>query len=658
MVLVTLALSLSIFICRDAFGQTGSGDAKPHETKPQYSKSKDWQGNPITTKKWEEGDEQHTESTHLNKEGKITQKDTEVIGPDGTTGEHVYYKGDGSDTPTGKHSYKRDDKGKTIQVQNETYKDGVLVSGSISVPDAGTGHLLQVKRWNNTNQRYEDVSKEDLEKQRKEWELDERLRRERDRNLFPWFGKVSGETSGTGQTVGHVADIKLRNLTDQPLQGYLPATVVESRRGSQDYVIPRGQDLALQPHETKTVPLNGTCLERDRPAAGQDDPSLIYDNVDEPDIDSHFAPSEVVRLTNVERCIDQAVDQLRKDGAFDDFPYSDKQEQENIALQWATWASPDISDITGSPPANKDDFKKTVNDQVSKHHKPDKETRKKIDDGIDKMWDGIELTSEKAKDLEKTEGPEEEETPPPMPPGTVNVSNDTPTPAPQTTEKPKKEPPKPKPSESPAKGDGVPMTTTRLLVNVLKGVDQHDKDDVTRPTKDDIKKGLAKAVKDANKLLSKCGVQLELAGADIVLDAPNPGTPGSENMDGNYDGDKAKDIGKKAGEELKKAHGKETTGFKIYIVSEITNKTGSEQGVGYWFPEEGSDATHPGFCIIEASILKDGRLLAHELGHGLGGLPDGDTKGNLMNPNPGVSDANDLSDDQCKKLREGVKQRQ
>jgi len=216
----------------------------------------------------------------------------------------------------------------------------------------------------------------------------------------------------------------------------------------------------------------------------------------------------------------------------------------------------------------------------------------------------------------------------------------------------------PNPAPSPTPPPKPRTIKAKLLINVLKGVTTHDKDDVTRPSKDSVRKDLADAVKEANKLLSKCGVELELADADVVFDAPNPDTHGSENMDGSYKADKAKEIDKKAQEELKKAHGQPTKGFKIYLVTEVTNKQGGEQGVGYWFPQEGSEAIEPGFSIIEVGILKDVRLLTHEVCHGLGGLPDKDEKGNLMNPKPKPSDANDLSDDQCKKLREGVKKRE
>ena len=96
---------------------------------------------------------------------------------------------------------------------------------------------------------------------------------------------------------------------------------------------------------------------------------------------------------------------------------------------------PRICEVTGAPPATKEDLKKVVYKQLEEHGPVTPDKRKKVDEGIDTIFDKIELTTEKAKDLEK---PEEEATPA-MPPGTVEITNDTPTPAPQTQEKQKKE---------------------------------------------------------------------------------------------------------------------------------------------------------------------------------------------------------------------------
>jgi hypothetical protein len=123
---------------------------------------------------------------------------------------------------------------------------------------------------------------------------------------------------------------------------------------------------------------------------------------------------------------------LERDGAFKDFPYRDKEKRKEIAVQWSTWSDPRVSSITHSPAATHDDFRKVINDQVDQHGPITREARKKIDKSSDKMWDGIALTGEKAKDLEHPDvyadvGPSG---------GTFNISDEQPTPAtPKTDEK-------------------------------------------------------------------------------------------------------------------------------------------------------------------------------------------------------------------------------
>jgi len=76
-------------------------------------------------------------------------------------------------------------------------------------------------------------------------------------------GQVKVETSGTGETIGHVADLKIQNLTDQLLTCVIPPMILESVSGkNQHYACPRGQSVTLNPQQTKTVPMNGVCLNR------------------------------------------------------------------------------------------------------------------------------------------------------------------------------------------------------------------------------------------------------------------------------------------------------------------------------------------------------------------------------------------------------------
>src|SRR5260370_20589472 len=79
-------------------------------------------------------------------------------------------------------------------------------------------------------------------------------------------GKINVETSGTGETIGHIADLKIQNLTDQPLTCAIPPMILESGSGkNQHYACPSGQTVALNPNQTKTVPMNGVCLNRNKP---------------------------------------------------------------------------------------------------------------------------------------------------------------------------------------------------------------------------------------------------------------------------------------------------------------------------------------------------------------------------------------------------------
>jgi len=247
--------------------------------------------------------------------------------------------------------------------------------------------------------------------------------------------KINVDVVGTGETIGHVANAIVENLTDQPVEVTIPPTVLESRsKKNQHYGIPRGGDtVEVPPHGKRTVPLDGTCLTRDRPPARPDDHGDLAMGDCEPTSD--IGRDQIDRMREITQYLYDAADSLEREGLLDDIPYKDPEKRKDIVKQWATWMDPEISDITGSPPATKDDLKKVVYKQAGPMT-PDK--REKIDKGIDNIFDKIELTTEKAKDLEKSDQDQDQN--PPIPPGSYNISDETPTPAPQTEEKkPKKD---------------------------------------------------------------------------------------------------------------------------------------------------------------------------------------------------------------------------
>jgi len=238
--------------------------------------------------------------------------------------------------------------------------------------------------------------------------------------------KIKVDITGTGETIGHIADARISNLTDEAIAFTIPPAVLESHSGkNQNYGIPHTTDVALKPHEAKTIPLDGVCLDRHKPPVGKgigDD--LAFNDCDP---DGRIPHDRSDRMLRIAETVYQAADELEEDGKLKEIPYKDPKKRKEIVEQWATWVR--ISEVTGDPPPTKDDLKKVVEKQVGKVP-PDKQ--KKIDEGIDTIFEKIELTTEKAKDLDKAASEEA------SPANTgENISNDTPTPPPQTKEKKK-----------------------------------------------------------------------------------------------------------------------------------------------------------------------------------------------------------------------------
>jgi hypothetical protein len=248
-------------------------------------------------------------------------------------------------------------------------------------------------------------------------------------------GQLSVTTPGTGETIGHIADLVVQNLTDQPIVCVIPPMLLESSSGkNQTYACPKRQDVAVKAHELKTVPMDGVCLNRNKPPVARGVTGDLQLNDGGPNAGhSHVNRKDADKLLRLCEAKYQAADKLENDGALKDLPYKDKQKRKDICVQWSTWSDPQICELTGAPPATKDDLRKVVYKQLP--HTPTGDEKKKIDHGIDTIFEKIELTSEKAKDLEKPEGSMiayQGENPPPR--TVVNVSDETPSPAPETEE--------------------------------------------------------------------------------------------------------------------------------------------------------------------------------------------------------------------------------
>jgi len=194
-----------------------------------------------------------------------------------------------------------------------------------------------------------------------------------------------------------------------------------------------------------------------------------------------------------------------------------------------------------------------------------------------------------------------------------------------------------------------------MLVNVLKNASVKEESmDAEGPslfTQDQLKKRLEDAFKRANEILAQCDVQVSYSSGNIVWDATDPdGTPDGD-MDRNANQKTMDKISDSADAELKKKFGTGANGtkkgFKLYIVDELLNSGEGERGTGVFTPPPNGK---PGYSILMADATNNGRLLAHEIAHGLGCLDDSSAPGSLMQPFGGKDDAA-LTDAQCKQIR-------
>ena len=219
-------------------------------------------------------------------------------------------------------------------------------------------------------------------------------------------GKIEVVTVGTGQSIGHVADLRMRNLTGERLAVPVPAMVLESAsRQFQHYACPHAQTVIIGAHGAKTVHIYGVCLVRDKPPVGQGVTGelIVCDgNPSSPrSPDSHFTAKEAGKMTRVAKSYGDAAEKLEKEGAFKNMPYHEPKKQKEIATQWGVWSDPKIAKITHSKRATKEDFKRTVVRQAEKEKPLEPEEKKQLEQGADEIFKDIQLTTKEAKNLEE-----------------------------------------------------------------------------------------------------------------------------------------------------------------------------------------------------------------------------------------------------------------
>jgi hypothetical protein len=397
---LAIALICCALVATTAFAQNKEAD----DYKVDPSKTK--------TSQSTEGDNQITKTDQFNKKGVLLSSYKTTVTPEGTITESETYE---NGKLTFKKTTRTDNFGKETGSQVETYnRDGTLRYGEISELKPGDTHLTIVKKYDDKQQKYVDVPLEEQQKRAEELQkFEENLKKYRKLGENLWelrrSGKVLFKTSGTGETIGHVVDVTVQNLSNESLNFYFPPTIAESKSSKYQDFATRGQDVALRPSETKTISVMGTCLEKNKPPEppGQTG-DIVLDDGDPTTrtFDWYKTTPEIV--TNILRIVEakyEAADKLEGEGRFKDFPYKDKQKCKDIVVQHSTWGDPRISDAFHSPPEDKEDFKKNIDDQAKEHGPITRDVRKQLDKGTNIMWDTIELADEKAKDLEQPEQP-------------------------------------------------------------------------------------------------------------------------------------------------------------------------------------------------------------------------------------------------------------
>src|SRR5690242_3637900 len=115
----TAALICCGLLALSAFAQTKLADEEnidPSKTKTSHSES---------------GETQTTETKYVDKQGNPIKTEKTTVNPEGTTKETDVYK---PDKLVIKTTEKKDNSGKEVETRTETYKNDVLISGTITGP--------------------------------------------------------------------------------------------------------------------------------------------------------------------------------------------------------------------------------------------------------------------------------------------------------------------------------------------------------------------------------------------------------------------------------------------------------------------------------------------------------------------------------------------
>ncbi|MBM4040173.1 MAG: hypothetical protein FJ290_16835 [Planctomycetes bacterium] len=198
-------------------------------------------------------------------------------------------------------------------------------------------------------------------------------------------GKVAVSLDGTGQTIGHVANLTVKNNTTKTVNGYIaPMFLASGSADYQPYIVPYAGTVSLGPGETKTVPLTGVCADAHKPPVPQGKPGELSIAPETPQTRAMIKGVQDIIMTT---------ERLQLTGAYTTpFSANPGKERETI-VQWTTWA---FTSAKTDRPVTKADLAKKVHEQAGA---TTPEQKAALDKGVDQIWGGVQLTGVKAKVL-------------------------------------------------------------------------------------------------------------------------------------------------------------------------------------------------------------------------------------------------------------------
>ena len=286
--------------------------------------------------------------------------------------------------------------------------------------------------------------------------------------LFPFIlesqnSNLKIKVYGTGNTTGHIANMKIVNNTKNPVPFTMDNYYIPSDGKHQGYIIPMNEDpdLMINPGET-TIPLNGFCTDIRKPPVGDGDDFLPFtewipqkqlkpapkpgDFIDE----SVFKPKEEVPAPDALNPAEANAIELTYPGTKTKFPYkididkhpkdaapllfeainriteafdslilideintpfsnNPKKEKESV-IQQSFWIYTSV--LTGDP-YEKRDFELKMKEQFKNAtgndiERADTVVKNQFNDGINRFWDTFELVGSNAKVIREYPEPSQE----------------------------------------------------------------------------------------------------------------------------------------------------------------------------------------------------------------------------------------------------------